>query len=155
MLRMLTLATVALVAVPAAAAGPLEVTSKVMVETRQRAADGSTRIVLEPARRVVPGDRVVFVLAYRNVGTQPLNDIVLANPVPAELSYRAPAQGSVAPDVSADGKTYGQLAALRVAGAGGAIRAATAEDVTSVRWRLTRPLAAGTSGQLAFQATLR
>ncbi|MDO6415804.1 hypothetical protein Q4F19_15540 [Sphingomonas sp. BIUV-7] len=155
MLRSLTIAAVALGAFPAVAAGPLEVTSRVMVEAKQRADDGSTRVALLPARRVVPGDRVVFVLAYRNVGRQPLSDIVLDNPVPAGLAYRAPAQGSAVPDVSIDGKTYGALAALRVPVAGGSTRAATAEDVTNVRWRIDRPIAAGTQGQFAFQAILR
>jgi hypothetical protein len=155
MLRSLTFATAALVAFPVLAAGPLEVTSRVMVESKQRMADGGTRVALEPARHVVPGDRVVFVLGYRNTGSQPLDNIVLANPVPAVLAYRAPAQGSPPPEVSIDGKTFGQLTALQVAGDNGAMRPATAEDVTSVRWRLARPLAAGTAGQLAFQATLR
>jgi uncharacterized repeat protein (TIGR01451 family) len=158
MLRSLTFATVALAAFPAmaaVAAGPLEVTSRVMVESKQRMADGGTRVELAPARHVVPGDKVVFVLAYRNTGSQPLDNIVLANPVPAVLSYRAPAQGSPAPEVSIDGKTYAPLAALHVTAANGTMRAATAEDVTSVRWRLVRPLAAGTAGQFAFQATLR
>jgi uncharacterized repeat protein (TIGR01451 family) len=155
MLRSLTLATVALVAFPAIAAGPLEVTSRVMVESKQRAPDGSTRIVMKPAHHVVPGDRVVFVLAYRNTGNQPLGNIVLDNPVPAVLAYSAPAEGSAAPDVSTDGKTFGALAALRVAGKDGALRAAATDDIKSVRWRLAQPLAPGSAGQFAFQAVLR
>lgn len=155
MLRSLTLATITLVAFPAMAAGPLEVTSRVMVETKQRAPDGSTRVVTKPAHHVVPGDRVVFVLAYRNTGNQPLSNVVLDNPVPAALAYSAPAQGSAAPDVSTDGKAFGELAALHVAGKNGAPRAATADDVKTVRWRLTQPIAPGSSGQFAFQAVIR
>ncbi len=148
MLAMLTVA-------PAIAAGPLEVTAKVMVEVKQRAADGTTRIALVPAARVVPGDRVVFQLAYRNTGGQPLADIVLDNPVPAAIAYRAPAEGSAAPELSVDGRTYGPLAVLRVALPGGGTRAAASEDVKHVRWRLARPLPAGASGRLAFQAVLK
>ena len=85
---LLLLAAVAL-ATPVLAAGPLQVTSQVMVEAKQRAADGTTKIALVPARRVVPGDRVVFTLAYRNTGAQPLADLVFDNPVPNGVAYRA------------------------------------------------------------------
>jgi uncharacterized repeat protein (TIGR01451 family) len=158
MIRSLLLTTLALSAATAHAApasGPLSVTSSVMVEAKSRAADGTTRVTLVPARRVVPGDHVVFVLAYRNTGAQPIADIVFANPLPAGLSYRAPAQGSPAPDLSVDGATYGPLAQLRVATAGGATRGAAADDVTHLRWRLTRPLTAGAHGQFAYQAVVR
>jgi hypothetical protein len=102
----------------------------------------------------VPGDRLVVTLAYRNTGGQPLSDLVLANPVPRGLAYRAPAPGSAEPEVSVDGRSFGPLASLRVATAAGS-RAATPDDVTHVRWRLARPLTAGAQGQFAFQAVLK
>lgn len=141
----------------ASAAGtqPLQVASKIFVEARSAAADGTVRTTLVAANRAVPGDRVVFVLAYRNAGTQALDNIVFNNPLPAAIAYRAPAQGSAAPEVSVGGKTYGALAALRVPVAGGGSRAATASDVTHVRWRLSGSLAAGGQGQFAFQAVLK
>jgi uncharacterized repeat protein (TIGR01451 family) len=137
------------------AAGPLVVTSGVMVESKVRAADGTTRVVLAPARRVVPGDRVVLTLAYRNTGAVPLSNIAFDNPVPKGLAYRSPAAGSAAPDLSVDGRSYGPLSTLRVPTAGGGWRAATPDDVTHVRWRLDRPLTAGAKGQFAFQAVLK
>lgn len=141
--------------VAARAAGPLEVVSTVLVESKVRAGDGTTRVALTPAKRVVPGDRVVLTLAYRNTGTQPLSNIAFDNPVPAGLAYRSPAPGSAAPEVSVDGRTYGALATLRVPAAGGGWRAASPDDVTHVRWRLDRPLSAGAKGQFAFQAVLK
>ena len=140
---------------PALAAGPLQVESRVLTEQKTRAADGTVRVALVPARRIVPGDRVTFVLAYRNTGTQPIGNVVLDNPVPKGIAYRAPAATSAAPDLSVDGKTYGPLASLRVATATGTTRAATPNDVTHVRWRLERPITAGAQGQLAFDAVLR
>lgn len=137
------------------AAGPLVVTSGVMVESKVRAADGSTRVVLAPAKRVVPGDRVVLTLAYRNTGAVPLSDIAFDNPLPKGLAYRSAASGSPAPEVSVDGRSFGALSTLRVPVAGGGWRAATPNDVTHVRWRLDRPLTAGAKGQFAFQAVLK
>lgn len=148
----------AVLAAPAAAsaapAGPLQVTSKVLVESKQRAPDGTTRIALVPAKRAVPGDRVVFVLAYRNTGTQPLSNIVFDNPVPRGVAYRAPLPESAAPELSVDGRAYGALDQLSVP-ANGARRAAAADDVTHVRWRLARPLPPGAQGEFAFQAALK
>jgi uncharacterized repeat protein (TIGR01451 family) len=145
-IRSLFLLGAMLAAAPAIAAGPLQVTSQVMVEAKQRAADGTTRIALVPARRVVPGDRVVFTLAYRNTGSQPLADLVFDNPVPSGVVYRASAANSPAPELSVDGRRYGTPAQL------GTIDPA---DVTHVRWRLARPLAPGASGTFAFQAVLK
>jgi hypothetical protein len=49
-----------LCAAPALAAGPLQVEAKVLTEQKTRAADGTVRVALVPARRIVPGDRVTF-----------------------------------------------------------------------------------------------
>ncbi|MEH3103754.1 MAG: hypothetical protein PGN12_07585 [Sphingomonas phyllosphaerae] len=146
LIRSLFLLGVVLATSPAMAAGPLQVTSQVMVEAKQRAADGTTKIALVPAHRVVPGDRVVFTLAYRNTGAQPLADLVFDNPVPKGVAYRAPVPNSPAPELSVDGHRYGTLAQL------GAVEP---DAVTHVRWRLARPLAPGASGTFAFQAVLK
>lgn len=150
MFRIIAPVGLALAIAQPAIAGPLQVTSRVMAEVPQRAADGSVRMALVPARRAVPGDRVVFELAYRNTGAQPLANIVFDNPVPNGVAYRAAATGSAAPEVSVDGRTFGRLDMLRVAA-----RAARPDDVTHVRWRLDRPLPAGAQGRFAFQAVLK
>lgn len=141
--------------VASAAAGPLQVTSSILVESRTAAADGTTRIALVKPSKVTPGDKVIFVLSYRNTGAQPLANVVLDNPLPRQIAYRSANPGSPAPDVSVDGKTFGSLATLRVRSLDGSTRAAGPNDVTSVRWRLASPLAAGSQGQFAFQAVLK
>lgn len=143
----------AAVATPALA-GPLDLSTRITAEARVRLPDGSTRIDQVPPTRAVPGDRMTVTLAYRNTGAQPIGDLVLANPVPRGLAYRGPAPGSPEPEVSTDGQRFAALAALDVAAPAGR-RAATADDVTHVRWRLTRPVAAGTAGTLSFRAVLK
>lgn len=142
-------------AVGSAAGGPLQMTSSILIESRAAAADGTTRIILVKPSRVTPGDKVIFVLAYRNTGTQPLANVVLDNPLPRQIAYRSANPGSPAPDVSVDGKTFGPLDTLRVRNLDGSSRAASPDDVTSVRWRLASPLAGGSQGQFAFQAVLK
>lgn len=149
------LAVAVVAAAPAVAAGPLTVTTRMMVEKRIAAPDGSTRTTLVPATRAVPGDRIAVILAYRNTGSAPIDNLVLANPVPTNVAYRSRAAASPAPELSVDGKTFGSLADLRVKGPDGALRPAGAGDVTHVRWRLSSPIAAGQGGELAFQAVLK
>ena len=152
-MKTLTFMVVA-IAVPTAAwaAGPLQISSQVMVEQRTAAADGSTRLTLVAPRRVVPGDRVTLVVRYRNIGAAALGDVTLGNPVPRGMAYRAAAPGTPTPELSVDGRTFGALGMLNVRAANGALRAATLDDVTAVRWRLARPVPAGAQGELAFQA---
>ena len=143
-------------AMPAiAAAGPLQVTSSVMVEHRAAAADGTTRIALVKAVKVAPGDRVVFVTTYANTGRQPIADLVLADPIPASIAYRAPRRRI------AGARPVGRRPQLRPArdAQGSTPRRRYArgdpDDVTAVRWRLTAPLAPGAHGELAFRAILK
>jgi uncharacterized repeat protein (TIGR01451 family) len=140
---------------PAMAAGPLQVTSRILVERRVTASDGTTQVKTVPASRATPGDGLTFELAYRNTGKAPIADLVLANPVPGHIAYRAAAQGSPTPEVSVDGEHYGALASLQKSLPGGGVRAAGPDDVVAVRWRLTKPVAAGAGGTLAFRGVLK
>lgn len=149
------IAAVAALAVPfQAVAAPVELNTHVLVEAKKAAADGSVKISLVPAGHAVPGDHVVYQIAYRNNGKQPASNVVITNPVPAQLAYAGPSANSPAPEVSTDGVRFGALSQLSVRGADGRVRAATAADVRVVRWRIN-PIAPGGSGQVAFRATIK
>lgn len=153
--RLFATGLVAAAAPAIAVAGPLQVTSSIMVEHRAAASDGTTRVTLAKADKVVPGANVVFVTRYANTGREPIANLVLADPIPASITYRMASPGSPVPDLSVDGRNFGPLSTLRVALPNGGTRAATPDDVTAVRWRLTAPLAPGGHGELAFRATLK
>ena len=150
----LSLLLAGLIAAVPAAASTVEIQSSVLAEKRASAADGTTRVSLVPAARVTPGDKVVYRLEYRNNGSQAASGLVIANPVPAAMQYAGPAEGSAAPELSIDGKTFGPLSTLKVREAG-AVRPAVAADVRVVRWRLAQPVAPGAKGQVAFRAVLK
>ena len=139
----------------AMAAGPLQVTSSVLVEQRVAQADGTTGIRLVQPGRVVPGDQVTLVLEYRNTAASPLSNVVLANPVPQGMAFRAVAPGTPAPEVSVDGTSFAALDRLTVRAADGARHPAVPADIVSVRWRLPAPVPAGGKGRLAFRAALK
>ena len=157
MKRLLVAACLLLAVAPAIAAqDTLELRNAVFQEVDVKNADGTTHRERVPAAKVVPGTEVIYVITYHNAGKQPATDVVITNPIPAELAYQ-PETGSasVAPEVSVDaGKTWGALASLTVKGADGKPRPAQGGDVTHVRWKLGKPVAAGETGSVSYRAVL-
>lgn len=145
------LAALMSIACPAQAkTGGVQLSNTVLVQQKSAAADGTTRVALVPAKRVVPGDRVVFRIAYKNQVGQPVSGMVVSNPVPANLVYRGPAEGSPAPQVSADGIHFAAMSALTVGG-----RPAQPDQVRAVRWLVAGAVPANGSGQYSYEATIK
>jgi len=143
-----------LMPVSAIAADAVSLSSEVFVERVKREADGSTKIVREAPSVVTPGDKLVFVLSYRNGASQPASGFVVTNPIPNSVAFAGgESPGAV---VSVDGgKSWGALAALKIANADGTSRAASADDVTHIRWSFSQPIAAGSAGQLSFRGVVK
>lgn len=140
--------------VTAMAGNDVSLTSSVFVEKAVKEADGKTRLVLEEPRTVVPGDKLVFVLAYKNQGAKPATDFVVTNPLPNAVAYQSAADNAAL--VSADGgKSWAPLAALKVRKADGTVRSAYPEDVTHVRWAMKTPIPVGAAGKLSFRGVVR
>ena len=53
------------------------------------------------------------------------------------------------------GKSWGQLASLRIANADGTSRAAQPADVTHIRWAFAQPIGAGNAGELSFRGVVK
>lgn len=136
------------------AADKVALDSKVFVERQVAAPDGKMKIVREDPKMVVPGEHLLFVLNYKNEGATPADKFVVTNPIPQSVSFVA--SDSAGLDVSVDGgKSWGSLASLKLKAADGSLRAATAADVTHVRWVFARPIPVGGSGSLSFQGLVR
>ncbi len=136
----------------ALAADPVSLTSTVFVEKTSTGTQGRNRVVLEPPGRMSPGDRLVFMLNYRSVGTRSIGDFVVTNPMPAAVAYQGTSDPSAV--VSIDGgRRWGQLSQLKVTERDGSIRSARPEDVTHVRWTLNP--ATGSAGRLMFRGVVR
>ena len=128
--------------------------NKVFVESFVAAKDGTMDRQLKPATTVVPGDRLVYVITYRNNGKQSSSDVVVNNPISPTVEFIG--EETAGAEMSIDGgKTYGQLAQMRMRNPDGSQRAARRSDVTHLRWRLAGTLAPGASGQVSFKARLK
>jgi len=149
------LALVALCAPAAAiAAEPVSLTSEVLVEHVKPQPDGTSKIVREEPAMVTPGDKLVFLLSYRNAGSEAATGFTLTDPIPGSIAFAGTEDSEAV--VSVDGgKSWGKLATLKVAQADGTSRPAVAADVTHVRWRFSQPILAGATGQLSFRGVVK
>ncbi|MBK7283147.1 MAG: DUF11 domain-containing protein [Sphingomonadales bacterium] len=135
------------------AANNVTLSSLVFVEKAVPDGAGRKHIVLEEPKSVMPGDRLVFILNYRNAGRLPASDFVVTNPLPAAVVYQGGAESA---QVSIDGgRNWGTLPALRVLEPDGRWRSARAEDVTHLRWVLKQAIPAGAFGKLSFRGVVR
>lgn len=151
-LRFCLLACAPIALIATAPAGPVQLTSNVMVE-KVAMVDGRQQTVLKTPDSVVPGDRLLFQTNYRNSGAKAADHFVVTNPVPSNVAYAG--ESTAGAEMSVDGgKHYGQLSALRVTTADGQSRPARPEDVTNLRWTLAT-IAPGTSGTLKYRGMVR
>ncbi len=154
LIKMLGTTIAACLAAMPALAAPVEVESEVFVERLQKRADGTVTTILEEPKLVLPGDQLVFVVRYRNVGVQPASKFTVTNAIPSAVAFSATADGTET--VSVDGgKTWGFLSQLKVKKADGIARPALPGDVTHIKWNLNQTLAAGSAGKLVFRGVVR
>lgn len=149
-------ALLGLIVQPAAAQGTGALTSKIELEKSTPSADGGPEKKTYVAPDVVvPGDRVRVGLTFTNNGAAPAAGVKLVNPIPEGLIFDNTADAANF-GVSIDGgKTFGSLASLSVPVQGAAARAATAADVTHVRWLWPDAIAPGQSRSVAFFGRVR
>jgi uncharacterized repeat protein (TIGR01451 family) len=153
-LKSIAVVALAMFGVSAQAATPLQLSSDVFVERQVVRADGSRTVVLEKPNLVLPGDNLVFVVKYRNVGSATASNFVVTNPLPAAVSFNGTSDGLEV--VSIDGgRSWGVLSALRVKQADDTVRAAEHRDVTHIKWNLNQPLTAGAEGKLIFRGVVK
>lgn len=156
MVRKLTLATiVAAVMLPHAALARQDVRfqTQTFVEKVQTDINGRARRILASANRVAPGDRLVFVVNWRNEGREPVEGLALTNAVPRGTSLLL---SDLDAQVSVDGgQSWGRLEQLSLPTPLGGSRRAVPADVTHVRLTVPARISPGESGRLSYRATVR
>jgi uncharacterized repeat protein (TIGR01451 family) len=138
----------------AAAPGPIKLDTAVYHDVQVTGADGKVTTTREAPKKVVPGDEVIYEMTYTSSAKAAATNVVIDNPIPSQLTF-IKVEGTPATAVSIDGgKTYGQLADLKVKQADGTTRPAQPSDVTSVRWVIAT-IAPGGKGKVAYHAQVK
>ncbi len=136
--------------------GHLNVTTTVQKEEVTIDDSGARSTELVDASTVVPGDEVIYTVTFLNISDEPAENVVITNPLPADLTYIDGSAFSPGAEVvfSVDGgKTFAASKSLTV-NENGEQRSATANDFTHIRWVMASSLAAGMQGMSQFRARL-
>ncbi len=140
-----------------ALAAPIVVQTVAEKEERFVDEQGAEKTRLVPAATVVPGDQVVYTVTFTNEGDEPAAQIVVTDPVPAQMRYVDGSAFGPGTDIefSVDGgNSFAAADQLTVSDARGNARAARASDFTHIRWGFRHVLAPGERGYARFKAVL-
>ena len=136
--------------------GHLNVKTVVLKEEVVIDENGQSSTKLVEASKVVPGDEVIYTVTFANVSDEPAENIVITNPLPAEMTYIVGSAFGPGSDIvfSVDGgKTFAPAEDLSVED-DGIDRPARAEDYTHIRWLMNGEIIAGVQGIARFRARL-
>ena len=120
--------------------------------------DGKKEIKRMPAKKVAPDGEVIYTTTFKNTIDKPISNIMVNNPVPANMLYTADSAtgANTVITYSVDGgKTYDAPEKLTVAGKDGKQRPAQAADFTHIRWIYKGDLATGKSSDVGFKAKVK
>jgi uncharacterized repeat protein (TIGR01451 family) len=138
----------------AAAPGPIKLDTAVYQDVQVKGPDGKVTTKRQAPKNVVPGDEVTYEMTYSNSAKSPATNVVVDNPMPSQLTF-IKVEGTPATAVSIDGgKTFGQLADLKVALPDGTSRPAQPSDVTTLRWVIAT-IAPGGKGKIAYRGRVK
>ena len=121
-------------------------------------ASGAKKVVLEEAKKVVPGDFVVYKNAISNNSKKSVENMVLNNAIPEHTEYvgeSAKCEKDCDILFSIDGgKKFAKADSLMV-GSGNQQRLAMPKEYTNVRWILTSALDAKSITNVSFKTRLQ
>ena len=112
---------------------------------------------LVPASKVVPGDEVVWTITAKNVCDKAADRIVIANPVPEQMSYVANSAMGIGADItySVDGQEFNSPSALVIHDANGIRRTASPAEYRAVRWTYATAFAPGATAFVRYRAIVK
>lgn len=112
---------------------------------------------LAPAGKVLPGDEVIWTVTATNVCKTPTDNVVIANPVPEQMTYVTGSATGTGADVaySLDGKEFKGASDLSVPGADGTSRAARADEYRAIRWTYKNAFAPGATAFVRYRAIVK
>lgn len=142
----------------AISASALTASQKVQKEVTVQQADGTNAVKLVSADEVTPGEVIVYTVDFTNDQAEPVSDIVLAMPVPSDVRFlegSADKTGAVVRYSADGGDSFVDRSSLVLPAVGGGTRAASADDITHIQWRIAGPVLAGSSDAITFKARLK
>jgi uncharacterized repeat protein (TIGR01451 family) len=137
---------------------PIKLTTKSYKEVVKVGKDGKRKVVLEDAKKIIPGDIVLYKNIIQNNSKSDAKDMVLNNSIPKFTEYvpdSASCEKGCEILFSVDGgKTYATPDKLKVKDVNGE-RLALPKEYTNVRWILTSTLTPNSKTYVSFKTKLK
>jgi uncharacterized repeat protein (TIGR01451 family) len=134
----------------------IELTTTAETEQEYVNAQGQKATRLVPAAKVLPGNEVVWTVTAKNVCSNPVDNVVVANSVPEHMTYVANSAMGVGTEItySVDGEDFKPAAALTVSDAG-ASRAARPDEYRHIHWTYQASFAPGATAFVRYRALVK
>lgn len=131
---------------------------KTSAETEREVVEQGQKVKrLVPAGKVVPGDEVVWTITATNVCKTATDNVVIANPVPEQMTYLANSAMGTGADIeySVDGKEFDGATDLQVRTDDGTTRTARAFEYRAIRWTYKSAFAPGATAFVRYRALVK
>jgi uncharacterized repeat protein (TIGR01451 family) len=119
--------------------------------------DGFEEVVRVHAKKILPGEEIIYTIAYTNLGSDPAEDVVITCPIPARMHYRnlsAEKEGLELLFSVDNGATFDHPESLIVVDKNGKRVLARTKDFTHIKWKIKDTLPPGSFGKVSFKASL-
>ena len=139
------------------AAAEIQLKAIAEIEVSEINDKGETQVKRIPATKVIPGTEVIYTITVSNVGDQPVDGVVVTDPIPENTTYvdRSAFGAGAKVTFSVDGgNSYDDADKLTVKDVEGNMRAATASDYTHIRWVLNFTLKPREAAPVWFKVRL-
>jgi hypothetical protein len=136
--------------------GALSVQHTLFKEAPQKAGDKKPSQLVE-VTHAVPGDHLTGVVNYEYKGNEAGNNVVVTIPLKEEFKYvdGSATNESMALFSTDKGETYAPRSSVTKVDENGVSRPALAEDITHIRWKITKSLKKGDKGSMEYKIILK
>ncbi|MCK5003072.1 MAG: DUF11 domain-containing protein [Gammaproteobacteria bacterium] len=138
--------------------GKIVLTNKVLKQVIKKDKDGNvTYSYIEP-KTALPGDVMMYVISFENIGKDPAKGIVINDPLPNNSKYRMGSAAGKNTKITFsidDGNNFGHPEDLVVKDINGKEWTAKPESYTHIRWVYNKPLAPGEKSEVSFKTQIK
>lgn len=137
--------------------GAIRFSNKAFKQVITKNTDGTNRYDYVEPSLVLPDDVILYEITFENISDQPVENIVINNPIANNSVYRASSATGDATDItfSVDGKNFAAADALTVKDKTGKTWQAKPEDYTAIRWTYKKALMPGEKGKVTYKTTIK
>ena len=138
--------------------GEIVLTNKVLKQVIKKDKDGNTSYDYIEPKTALPGDIMLYIISFENIGTDPAEAIVINDPIPNNSKYRIDSATGNNTDITFSidgGKNFGNPKDLVVRDKNGKEWMAKPESYTHIRWVYKKSLAPGEKGEVSFKTKIK